>query len=307
MKNEYLCVKNYQRKMFEKVRKFVRIKTSLVVCDAIMLHRVRQEKSVIKSNAMYEITPGRLEEIVAEYRKRGFEFISADRLAELLLSKSKTKGKFVCLTFDDGYRDNFELAFPLLKRLDCPFIVFVNIDNLNRNSVQWRYVLDRLLTENESITLSDGVTYECRSIEKKNEVFHVIDKKYCDCDIETIKGLFVPYHIDWQAEADTLMMTRDMIREMAKDDICTIGSHAIRHCHIAWLSEEEQRDELKMSKEILEEITGKEVAHFAYPFGNHSNTTVEIAKTMYKSAFMARGGKVRKGEDVFEITRFILN
>jgi len=293
--------------MFEKVRKFVRVKTSRVVCDAIMLHRVRRQKSVIASNAMYEITPERLEEIVTCYRKRGFEFISADRLAEMMQNTTTTKGKFACLTFDDGYRDNFELAFPLLKKLNCPFIAFVNIDNLNRNSVQWRYVLDRLLTENENITLSDGVTYDCCSIEKKNEAFHVIDKKYCDCDLETIKGLFAPYHIDWQAEADALMMTRDMIREMAQDEVCTIGSHAIRHCHIAWLDKEEQRNELKMSKDILEEITGKEVAHFAYPFGNHTKTTVDIAKTMYKSAFIARGGKVRRGEDIFEMTRFILN
>jgi len=293
--------------MFEKVKKFIKIKTSRVVCDAIMLHRVREQKSIIESNAVYEITPQRLEEIITKYKSRGYKFISANTLAEIMLDKSKIKGKFVCLTFDDGYHDNFELAYPILKKHNCPFIVFVNINNINGNTIHWRYALEELLESNYNITLSDGTTYACKSISEKNKVFEQIDKKYCNLDIETIKNLFSPYSINWDDLSKKLILTKEMIREMAKDDLCTIGSHAINHCHIAWLNEEKQIEELKTSKEILEEITGKEIVHFAYPFGNHSVTTIKIASQFYKSAFIARGGKVRKGENIFELTRFILN
>ncbi|MCQ2318998.1 MAG: polysaccharide deacetylase family protein [Bacteroidales bacterium] len=293
--------------MFEKVRKYIRIKTSRAVCDAIMLHRVRKVRSVIESNAVYEITPERLEEIIIKYKKRGYEFISADRLAELMTDKDDKGGRHVCLTFDDGYRDNFELAFPILKKHGCPFVVFVNIENLNRESIQWRYALENLLVANDHITLSDGMIYSCASISEKNKAFLEINKLYSNSDISIIKGLFISYDIDWVKQADELMMTAEMVREMSEDELCTIGSHAVRHCGIARLSEEEQKKELLCSRQILEEITGKEIHHFAYPFGNHSDTTTSIAKQIYKTAFIARGGKVRKNEDIHELTRFILN
>lgn len=293
--------------MFEKIRKYIRIKTSRAVCDAVMLHRVRREKSVIKSNATYEITPKRLEEIIIRYKKRGYDFISADRLAELMTDKENRKGRHVCLTFDDGYRDNFELAFPILKKHNCPFVVFVNIENLNRESIQWRYALEDLLVANDHITLSDGMTYSCANISEKNKAFLEINKLYGGSDVSTIKGLFASYDIDWVKKADELMMTTEMIREMSEDELCTIGSHAVRHCGIARLSEEEQKKELLCSKQILEEIIGKKIDHFAYPFGNHSDTTINIAKSIYNTAFIARGGKVRKNENIYELTRFILN
>lgn len=293
--------------MFEKIRKYIRIKTSRAVCDAVMLHRVREEKSVIKSNATFEITPKRLEEIIIKYKKRGYDFISADRLAELMTDKENRNGRHVCLTFDDGYRDNFELAFPILKKHNCPFVVFVNIENLNRESIQWRFALEDLLVANDHITLSDGMTYNCASISEKNKAFLEINKLYGGSDINTIKGLFASYDIDWVKKADELMMTTEMVREMSEDELCTIGSHAVRHCGIARLPEEEQKKELLCSKQILEEITGKEIDHFAYPFGNHSDTTISIAKSIYKTAFIARGGRVRKKENIYELTRFILN
>ena len=74
----------------------------------------------------YQLTPDRLEQIILAYRAKGYQFISLDELNDMRGKlRNQQSGRFACLTFDDGWENNYVYAYPLLKRLNCPFTIFL--------------------------------------------------------------------------------------------------------------------------------------------------------------------------------------
>lgn len=80
--------------------------------------------------------------------------------------------------------------------------------------------------------------------------------------------------------------------EMAADPLVTIGSHGVTHEVLSGMSEEKQLLELLQSKEILQNLIGKEVHYFAYSHGLFDKTSLNILKekSCYRLAFVAGGG-----------------
>lgn len=72
------------------------------------------------------ITPAALEELITNYREKGWRFVSMDEVSEEM-SNSKPS-TFISLTFDDGYLDTYTTAYPLLKQLHVPFCVYMTRD-----------------------------------------------------------------------------------------------------------------------------------------------------------------------------------
>lgn len=96
----------------------------------LMLHRVVEQRSE-GENRELEVTPHFLEQTIENYRRQGYRFVSIDEVCDIII-KGKTKQSFACITFDDGYRDNYTIALPILKRLNIPFAVYVTtgfVDN----------------------------------------------------------------------------------------------------------------------------------------------------------------------------------
>ena len=122
--------------------------------EALMLHRVVENRSAEPNKCELEITPRFLEKTIVSYRKQGYCFVSIDQMCDILDGKDKTK-PFVCLTFDDGYRDNYTLALPVLKRLEVPFAVYVTTGFIDNRLPMWWYPGEGLgLGREELIALS---------------------------------------------------------------------------------------------------------------------------------------------------------
>ena len=212
----------------------------------LMLHRVVENRSMEPEKRELEITPGFLEETVLRYREQGYRFVSIDQVCDMLDGKEKGK-PFVCLTFDDGYRDNYTEALPLLKRLEVPFAVYVTTGFIDNRLPMWWYPDEQLdLSREELVTLS-------------------------------------------------------------KEPLCTIGAHTISHGRLDELIREEQLKEIVESKRELEVIIACPVNHFSYPHGAFNDATVNIVKENgFRSALMAWGGMVRRGDDMMCLHRAIL-
>ena len=104
-----------------------------------MLHRVVEQRSEKPEQRVLEITPEWLEHKILEYRQRGYTFVSLGDLSSL------TTKRFICITFDDGYRDNYSLAYPLLERLGVPFTVYVTTGFIDNRLPMWWYYPDEQL------------------------------------------------------------------------------------------------------------------------------------------------------------------
>lgn len=95
-----------------------------------MLHRVTNNKSTISHYHRWEVTPLFLERIILDYRENQYEFISLDEVIIRMREKNTfgrcaSNKRFVAVTLDDGFLDNYTDALPIFEKYEIPFCVFV--------------------------------------------------------------------------------------------------------------------------------------------------------------------------------------
>ena len=128
-----------------------------IVGEIWMLHRVVEQRSDKPEQRELEVNPDWLEQKILEYKSKGYSFISINNLTTLNTKHStlNTK-KWVCITFDDGYRDNYTLAYPLLKRLNVPFTVYVTTGFIDNQLPMWWYPNEQLGISIEELKALDA-------------------------------------------------------------------------------------------------------------------------------------------------------
>ena len=256
----------------------------------LMLHRVVDSRSRIAANRELEITADFLEQTILEYRQKGYAFVNLDEVANII-EKGNTKHKFVCFTFDDGYRDNYEIAYPIFKKYNIPFTIYVTTDFYEQKALLWWYMLEYL-----------GIT---------DEEFLAYRPKIFDLKTSEIESAFREWfpgrNYSFADMVNKMSLTVAQIKELSDSGLCCIGSHTVTHPRLDKLTPEEQRDEISTSKHKLEAVVGKQVEHFAFPYGCYNAATVPIlAECGYKTAVRAYGDVVRRGTEVLQINRIIL-
>ena len=123
----------------------------------LMLHRVVEHRSDDPAQRELEVTPDFLEQTILDYRQKGYTFIKIDELPIFNFQFSIfNSSRFVCLTFDDGYQDNHDIAYPLLKRLEVPFAVYVTTGFIDNRLPMWWYASERLGITTESLKALDA-------------------------------------------------------------------------------------------------------------------------------------------------------
>ncbi len=245
-------------------------------CGAVfMLHHVRPEREdAFQPNRHLEITPEFLRLAVERIRANGYEIIALDEAVDLLKSGYGHK-RYAVLTFDDGYRDNLEIAYPVLKDMQVPITVFVATGLIDRTSELWWEALELIIAGQDQIVFSqagqqDGIL--CQTADEKCACFNkLVD--YLTLEVgETeqravIRALAERYGIDLNALADREMMTWDEVRDLASDPLVTIGAHTHDHYALARLTPDEAQADINKGLQRLEEELGLRPKHFAYPYG----------------------------------------
>lgn len=94
----------------------------------LMFHHVTNE--FVDTPESCKCTIERFDEIINQLKRDDFNFVNIDRLLELL--KTRSHEKFVLITFDDATEDMFLNAYPILKKLKIPFVLYVTTDFVNK-------------------------------------------------------------------------------------------------------------------------------------------------------------------------------
>lgn len=112
--------------MFKKLKKYWNNLTHPVIGEVWELHSVTNHLSTNEMNRQYEITPNRLKSLIQEHLSKGYEFISIAEVATRMSLRARfINRKFVSITLDDGFRDNYDIAYPIFKKYNIPFCVYV--------------------------------------------------------------------------------------------------------------------------------------------------------------------------------------
>ncbi len=191
------------------------------------------------------------------------------------------------ITFDDGYKDNYEIAMPILKKLGIPGVFFLPTKAIEDRTLGWWDLIYWCLksTNKKSITvrgqvynLLSDVTAVAESFTSmiKNRPFQETQtlvseiQDACEVDLPTLE--------DQSAE----LMTWDNAKSCLDNGI-SIGSHTNTHRVLSQLTVAEQKEELITSKKILEEKLGSKINSIAYPVGGYEHFT-QSTKSLAESA-----------------------
>lgn len=125
-----------------------------VLGHILMLHRVVEQRSE-GENRELEITPDFLKQTIDDYRRQGHRFVSIDEACDII-RRGRNGQPFVCLTFDDGYQDNYDIAYPILKQMEVPFAIYVTTGFIDNRIPMWWYSKEKLGICTESLKALDA-------------------------------------------------------------------------------------------------------------------------------------------------------
>jgi peptidoglycan/xylan/chitin deacetylase (PgdA/CDA1 family) len=271
----------------------------------LIFHRVLPEPDALFPQEMHV---RRFDEVCG-WLKSWFNVLPLDQ-AVALLRNGALPARAACITFDDGYADNHEVAAPILNRHGLTATFFIATGFMDGGRM-WNDTVIESVRHAGTATLDLG-RLGCFPIatlaEKRTAIESVIRQiKYLPIAERLVLAAEVAdsAHVDLP---DDLMMTSMQVKALRHWGM-QIGAHTVSHPILARLSEDQARQEIKSSKGCLEGLLGERVGLFAYPNGkpgeDYDSKTVEIVRSLgFDAAVSTEWGASVAGDDLFQIRRF---
>jgi peptidoglycan/xylan/chitin deacetylase (PgdA/CDA1 family) len=214
------------------------------------------------------------------YLKRHFDLIGVDELEH---ARQDRRGRYVMISFDDGYRDNYELAFPALKSHGVPATFFLATQFLDQPYVSWWDEIAWMIrtTDREFLDgpgwLADPILINHLQPQTTIRVLLKIYKKLSNDQTTEF--------LTWLGEetgrgrcpaklASDMWMTWDMAREMQAAGM-SFGAHTVSHPILPRLPADAQRREIIDSHQRIEQELGQPIRAFSYPVGGAGSCSPE--------------------------------
>ncbi len=270
----------------------------------LTFHHVRPPRpDRFQPNHILEITPRFFTRVVKLLRRSRVDVISLDEMHRRL-TEGDFKRRFVCLTFDDGYRDTLKYAYPILKKAGMPFAVYVATSFADRLGELWWLALEAVIARNARIGLVlDGKnrTFDCATLDEKRalyeEIYWWLRRRPTYAELrDAVRNLAACYSVDLSAFCKDLCMDWQELSQLADDPLVTIGAHTVNHLMLAKLSDKAARSEIELSRSIIEAGLGKRPEHLSYPYGDPGSAGPRefalAAALGFKTAVTTRPGVV---------------
>lgn len=238
-----------------------------------MLHHVTPEPAGdFEPNRILKVTPEFLDAVIVGVKARGFDIVSLDELPKRLAQPNGRR--FVCFTLDDGYRDNLVHAYPVFRRHDAPFAIYVPGHYPEGAGDLWWLTLEAVIAKAVRVDAPvDGPmrTFEASLPGEKYATFHEIYWWLRSLDERDarreVAALARRAGLDPSGQCRRLVMTWDEIRALAADPLVTIGAHTMGHWALAKLPFDAAEREIRDSVAVIEKELGRPCRHFSYPYG----------------------------------------
>ena len=136
-----------------------------------MFHMVCPKTDLLSPIDDLRVSPEFFEAFLTKQQKR-VDFISIDDVPFRMTSHKRGNKPFGVITFDDGYEDNFTYAYPILKKLGIPFVIYVSSGLVKDHTPIWNFplIIERVVKKNSELDIN-GIHYVSLTPEQKNENF----------------------------------------------------------------------------------------------------------------------------------------
>jgi peptidoglycan/xylan/chitin deacetylase (PgdA/CDA1 family) len=257
------------------------------------LHHVRPRRNhAFEPNGHLSVTPEFLDQALSAAREAGLHPVHLEQLPSLL-SDPEDSRKFVCLTLDDGYRDNRTYAAPIFRKHGAPYTIFITPGFVERSRTMWWETAETLTRSASSFRFDFGAGIETVKSATRVEKWLAFERLSAFVQLADEDNAVAA--IDRAAEAcgvsgrqivDDEIMTASELGELAASDPgVRFGAHTLTHCNLKRVGPERLRDELKRSAIRVGIYSGRVPTAFAYPYGGRHAVGLREAEVARDSGF----------------------
>jgi peptidoglycan/xylan/chitin deacetylase (PgdA/CDA1 family) len=180
----------------------------------------------------------------------------------------------VAITFDDGYRDNYDFAFPILRKYRLPATIFVSTGVIETGELLWH---DRIFNSFRFATVKNGLSLQ-PTLAKAKQLYGEGRRRFVEEIEESLRPVV-------DETAMTRMLTWQQIREMNNGGI-DFGSHTVTHPVLSRVPPGELAKELRESKTEISERLRCPVLSFAYPNGHTGDYNDDVKRALRESGYI---------------------
>lgn len=253
-----------------------------------------------------------------EYLKRHYEVLPLSEIVSRRLDGNPLPRRCAAITFDDGLRNNFEVAFPILRDLNVPATMYLATGYVGTDNLLWQ---DRLFAEIQSfksmkLDLSshnlgihqwDNATARQQAFDTLLAEFKKLpvdqkDHALADVCRQTANaGLQNPTRLDFQ------LMSWDNAAQMLDSGLIEIGPHTVNHELLSRLSDDQVHSEIVDSHDAVLRNLGTSSPTFAFPNGTKADFDHRVFSTLkacgIPAAVTTVSGLNRSSQSLLELKR----
>ncbi len=248
------------------------------------------------------------------YISRHFRVLPLGEIVKRVKAGTFIEPFTIAITFDDGYRDNWLYAAPILKKHGLPATLFVASGLIGTNHLMWndkvawavkhtnksnyRFDIDGEIREVDFSTSQDRLQFVNEALDRMKRLSDAEKAARVERLVGDLGKEPMPYR--------RLMLSWDELRDMAQSG-WEIGSHTVNHKIVTRVSIAEAEREIALSKQMLESKLRRQIDLFAYPNGKAQDFDVEVQNTLRKAGYCAAvttfDGLNDSSTDLFELRR----
>lgn len=241
----------------------------------LAFHRVQDRSIRSLTTQSLSVTPESFRRVIQTVVRRGYTFLSMSALADWLQEPDAKTGRFVCLTFDDGFADIYTEVFPVCREFNLPMTVYLVPAYIRREFPVWLLGLEFMLAATDIVRFTwEGreLRFATRTDRQKRRAYAAIAPLLAAASPEKVRQVCSEmeryYGIDFGTLGDRNLLTLPMIAEMQASGLVEFGAHSVHHACLGRLDDAAAYREIAQSKADCEALLGAPVQHFAYPYGD---------------------------------------
>ncbi|MBW3225624.1 polysaccharide deacetylase family protein [Marinobacter adhaerens] len=236
-------------------------------------------------------------------RKFGAEPIHLDDWLERKQSKKNLPRLAVAFTFDDGWRDNFQYAYPQLKAQNIPATIFLVTRLVDTCETFWPEHILRLLTSSPDAEVNiqhqwlvpflnreDAYSLPL-SLDKADKVISKLKALPDEVIYNHLKKIKRGYDTAEELSQNRSILSKQEIAEMGESGLVKFGAHTRNHLRLNFLHDQEiLRTEIVDCFEDMQFLGNMAIPIFCYPNGNVTSKAEELVRKTYRAACTTKTG-----------------
>ena len=230
-----------------------------------------------------------------QFFKNNYNIISLSHYLQALNGNNILPVSPLIITIDDGYRDNFTVAFPILQKYSVPATIFLTTDFIDHRAWLWSNKLEYILRNSKFDRFSYDIANDLKEFQVDSfsswhqtqlAIFNILRAKPDHEKNKILNELArdLKVEVPDETQGDFMPLTWEEIRSMHCSGI-EFGSHSCSHAILSRVGSQDLHNEIVSSKKIIQQKLQSQINSFCYPNGQPEDYSVDVIKELEEAEY----------------------